>query len=405
VTAAVLTPFVRDAARGGNKTWRKRLLPVGEIKYKDRIIKFSKEYLGNLAEAFRSKAYDQVPFQLAGDENKHTNDVERFAGDIADMEVDMAGPDGPGLYVTLAATDRGNKVLAENPRCGVSARIVESYDRSDGKFFPAAIQHVLATLDPRIPGLGGWQAVEASNMPEIVIDLSACEFAGQEGTPMPDLTEEQKQQRMAALLEIPPEQIQALLAGMQQQAPASVPAPAAAGDGSAQDDEEDLAAWVDGLTDEQLAQLEAEFEAETAATAGATGLTNEAVMAIEMANVRADETERQLGIVMGEFDSQRFETEKRAFTRAGVPPYITDLARPLLHGSGHVVDLAGGQSVDAGQIMRRVLTEFAKAGRMLEVDVELGSPMDEPDSAARDQVVEQRTAIVQGFIAQTGLRK
>ena len=33
----------------------------------------------------------------------------------------------------------------------MSARIVEDYARSDGKFFTAAVQHVLGTLDPRIP--------------------------------------------------------------------------------------------------------------------------------------------------------------------------------------------------------------------------------------------------------------
>jgi hypothetical protein len=61
-----------------------------------------------------------------------------------------------GLYVTLNPTERGARVLAENPGLGVSARIVEQYQRADGKFFPAAIQHVLGTLDPRVTGLGAW---------------------------------------------------------------------------------------------------------------------------------------------------------------------------------------------------------------------------------------------------------
>ena len=72
-------------------------------------------------------------------------------------------------------------MLAENPYLGVSARIVEQYSRADGAFFPAAVQHVLGTLDPRIPGLGAWQPVEMSNGGDsaVVIDLSNYAFAGE----------------------------------------------------------------------------------------------------------------------------------------------------------------------------------------------------------------------------------
>ena len=73
-------------------------------------------------------------------------------------------------------------MLTANPKLGVSARIVEDYARSDGRHFPAAIQHVLGTLDPRIPGLGAWQAIEAASpVPDTVIDLSAATFAGGDG--------------------------------------------------------------------------------------------------------------------------------------------------------------------------------------------------------------------------------
>ena len=77
-------------------------------------------------------------------------------------------------------TPRGEEVLRENPKLGVSARIVEDYARSDGKHFTAAIQHVLGTLDPRIPGLGAWEAIEAASpVPDTVIDLSGESFAGE----------------------------------------------------------------------------------------------------------------------------------------------------------------------------------------------------------------------------------
>lgn len=57
-------------------------------------------------------------------------------------------PADDGLYVTAQLTERGEAVLRDNPYLGVSARIVEQYRRADGKFYPAAMQHVLATLDP-----------------------------------------------------------------------------------------------------------------------------------------------------------------------------------------------------------------------------------------------------------------
>ena len=54
-----------------------------------------------------------------------------------------------GLYITLEPTERGEAVLRENPYLGCSARIVEQYKRSDGAYFPAAVQHTLGTLGTR----------------------------------------------------------------------------------------------------------------------------------------------------------------------------------------------------------------------------------------------------------------
>jgi len=87
-------------------------------------------------------------------------------------------------------------VLSGNPMLGVSARIVEDYARSDGRFFPAAIQHVLGTLDPRIPDLGPGQPVEMSNHANgRVIDLSRSswdDFAPEEQGSLHGLTAEER---------------------------------------------------------------------------------------------------------------------------------------------------------------------------------------------------------------------
>jgi hypothetical protein len=175
MTALVFSPFSYGRAiELGNRIWRKRLLPVGDVSYQGRMLHFTKSYLDDLAAAFHSRAYDQVPFQLADAKNAHTNDPERTRGEIIDMDsLD------DGLWVTAKLSPAGEQILSENPMLGVSARIVEAYDRSDGRFFPAAVQHVLGTLDPRIPALGPWHAVEASNWGQSVVDLSNCNWAGE----------------------------------------------------------------------------------------------------------------------------------------------------------------------------------------------------------------------------------
>lgn len=179
----VITPYSwgSRAVELGNRQWRKRILPVGDVEYQGRTLHFTREYLASLEQAFRDRAYDQVSFQLAKDKNEHTNDPERHRGTITNMMVDANGPDGPGLYVLLDPTEAGERVLKENPYLGVSARIVENYPRSDGKFYPYAIQHVLGTLDPRIPGLGAWQPVDMANGGEMIIDLSQWSWAGEPG--------------------------------------------------------------------------------------------------------------------------------------------------------------------------------------------------------------------------------
>jgi hypothetical protein len=45
-------------------------------------------------------------------------------------------------------------------------------------------------------------------------------------------------------------------------------------------------------------------------------------------------------------------------------------------------------------VVRRVLTEYARAARLLDLDVELGSSMDEPDGAAAEQRLAARDDLV-----------
>lgn len=395
--AEIRLPFNREpAVRSAQDTWRKKLLPVGQIEYKGRMLNFNKPYLEMLAHNFQQGAYDQVPFQLADEKNGHTNDPERTRGEVTGVSVE-----DDGLWVTVRTTPEGSQVLSSNPKLGVSARIVEEYARSDGQFFPAAIQHVLGTLDPRIPGLGAWEAVALSNAPDMIIDLSAAQFAGEEGgIAMPDLSPDQ-QARLARLLEIDPGTLDALIDGLADVDAAAGPQPPTA----SADDE--MASAIESMSQADFDALQAEWLADEPQYAGAgapAALSNSYGLGdVELANYRVAETERQLAVLQRAHDTQAFENEKLRLTRLGVPPYITELARPLLEGTGHVIEMANGQGVDAGLVLRRVLHEFGKVTGELGLDapVELGSGMDEPDGLST--TAQARDDIVARYRAQTGL--
>jgi hypothetical protein len=404
--AEIRLPFSRTPAQqAGANTWRKRLLPVGTIDYKGQKLTFDRRYLDGLAQSYRAGAYDQVPFQIADTDNRHTNDPERTRGWVTGVEVK-----DDGLWVTAQVTPEGDTLLRTNPNLGVSARIVEDYARSDGKYYPAAIQHVLGTLDPRITGLGPWEkAVQMSNSADLVVDLSNFTFAEDHqegGITMPDLTQEQ-QDRLARLLELDPARLDALVDGLADMNDTT-------GGGSPQEEDplsdDELAALIEGMSDEEFAQLQAEYETGADAEpqyagAGAEMSNGYGFDALELTNYELSETQRQLAVLQAQNDRQAFEGEKRQLSGAGIPPYIADLARPLLEGTGHTFELAnGGGHVDGGLVMRRVLKEFGKMASGLGLDlnsVELGTVMDSPDTG-RD-AEQARDDVVSRFRSQVGI--
>ena len=172
-------------------TARETLPPRGEDEYYAfQLVGLAVEeeggrFLGHVREVLDYPANDvleldtgRLVFANAG----HNLPMVASGGTVTELDLQ---PDG--LYAVIAANERGQRVLESNPGLGVSARIVEQYARSDGEFFPAAIQHVLATLDPRIPGLGAWQPVDLSYGDDDVrmIDLSAGDWIGIEPAATP----------------------------------------------------------------------------------------------------------------------------------------------------------------------------------------------------------------------------
>lgn len=363
----ILTPMEFSGTETlARRLYRKKVLPVGSIQYNGRRIDFTTESLNEMAASFNDGAFDNVPLQFAGDTNSHTNDVERYRGDVVAM-----GVENDGLYVTVAATPDGAKVLEENPRLGISARIVNEYDRSDGKHYRSAIQHVLATHDPRIPGLGGWETVENYSNDDVsdIIDLTAEKFTvlTSKETQVPKPDDDNSGLNDAELT-----RLREFLAELDE-----------APEDSADDSE---------LTDAELAALVAEVEAEDAPAAEVTPEaeveTREPIAALstptdnaalELANTQATELSR----MRTELDETRWVSDRDALMReTHLPPAVLDLAAPLLKGTGRTVELSNGDNADAGQIMRDVLTEVGKLAKLLDLSNELGTAQDAPDTSS-----------------------
>lgn len=387
---AILTPINGGKAKpsaGGKRLWRKQLLPVGRIIYKGEPVDFSQEYLEELVRSFNSGAYDQVPFQLADGENKHTQLPERFHGEVRAIELTPEG-----LDIVVAATKAGHEVLSTNPRLGISARIVESLTHArDGKSFRSAIQHVLGTLDPVVTGMTPWRAIEASRTGDdgTTIDLSNTTFEGaadaapgRENDDMA-LTEAQ-QKNLEKLINLDPEKLDAIIEGSP----------------------------VQRVTDEDLDRLLAEIENDTAGDedggedgdedggtetvtppAKVTAQLSQADRAkLELANSTAAESRDGFLALRQQLDSKDYEAEREKISRRhGIPGYIVDLARPALEGTGRVISLSNGDTADVGPMFRKTYEEIGKLVKLLDLGEELGQALDLSNDGEAGRVQERTT--------------
>lgn len=377
MTNAVLLPYRETTAvELANNRWRKQLLPIGEIEYKGRKLKFTRGYLANLVRSFKDKAFDQVPFQFAGADNKHTDDPERFRGEIVDVELTK-----DGLDLILEPTEDGTKALKDNPKLGVSARIYENYERSDGKTWRAAIQHVLGTLNPHVSGMKPWEAV-ASLSGELnvdsTLDLTAATITeqGKEEDNGMALSDTDKT-ALAELLKkvrdggskLSDDDINSLI-----------------DESAADDDTDDEEELSDEELDKLITDAEADLDEEDAddEELEPASLSGDGSDALELTNDTLRQQAIELARVTGEIDKNAYRNERADYVRDyGFPPKLIDLARPLLYGHGHTVELSNGDEIDAGAVMRRFIKGVGKQIKMLDLSDALGNSM-EPDD--KDEV-------------------
>lgn len=382
----VYTPWRRNqviALSGGKHRWRKQLLPLDKITYKGETVDFTANYLKGLVRAFKEKAIDVVPFQLAGADNKHTNAVKARQGTITELEFT-----GDGLDVILETDDEGDELLSKYPDIGVSARIYEDYEReADGKHWPAALQHVLATLDPHITGMRPWERLEPvslSNSHGRIIDLTAERFDQGEEELVPK-TRSSLKEILAKIrdsgddADLTDDELDELLKITE------------AVSGKSDDDSES-----NELTDEELdailtaaGGLTDEEDGDTSSSSDSTVIAaSRQNSALELANARLETQAIELAGVQRRLDDEAWAREKLELAnRHGIPPFVTEKAKPLLYGSDHVVELSNGEEVDAGGVMRDVLHTIGKQIKLLDLSTLIGNglPPDDDEAAAEQK--------------------
>jgi hypothetical protein len=349
---ALLSPTnTFDAVELSRTLFRKRVLPIGTINYHGRQINFDRGYLRDLTKSFREGAFDQVPFLLAKDDNAHTMDPERFRGEVKGLEL----TDG-GLDVLLDLTPDAAELVRQNPKLGVSARIIEGLERAvDGRKFSRALQHVLGTLDPKVTGMGSWQEVSLSEEVNDTIDITNEEVTtlSDTSTQAPPVTANSSTTATPVVTTTT----------------ANTPQPPAPPLVSQVEDEDDGVVVDEGeeMSDEELAALASEFSNGDARQD----------QAIEMLHAQDKVNAAQIAQLQLELSRQRWVNEARLYIDAGVPPVLVQLAGQVLAlPAPPVIELSNREKLDFGVLMRDML-EQTKG--FIQLSQEAGSTFGSPD--------------------------
>ncbi len=395
----LFTPLdMSEARQTGKRTFRKQILPLTTITYRGRKVTFDRNFLQSLKDAFDDRAYDQVPLVLANKANEHNMDPERFRGEIKDLELTDSG-----LDAIVHTTKRGARVIKDNPKLGVSVRVLSNVEKADGRVYPRALNHVLATLDPKATGMTPWQTVDLStesNTAEVV-DMTAAHY--KEGNTMAKKKASGRQPQSTVI-----------------SVPTGKKGKTREIDLSSLSDEEfqdllDLATEVE-VTDEpeggvidftadvdKKAKGKNPFATKTKGKKGETPVDDpkDAKVKGKKGEIPAQfakkgtkkaktkgkgvDSESRLVSLSNRVAENDWRRERRDLVLAGVPPHMLDLAEPVLAtAEPTTLDLSNTKkgSVDAAGIMRDML--HAAKG-YIKVNPEVGHQIDlseVPDSAA-----------------------
>lgn len=376
----LLTPLdLSIAVKEGTRTFRKQILPFTTINYRGQKITFDRPYLEALKKAFDKKAYDQVPLVLADASNRHHEDPERFRGKITGVELSDTG-----LDAIISTTKRGAKIVKDNPDLGVSARIVPNLEKADGRKFPVAIRHVLATMNPVVTGMSPWQAVDLSTESTDVVDLTAQQY--QEGSTVATkkkskaashsavvTVETAKGKRTLDLSELTDDEFNALLDLSEpvKTEPKAKETKKVVKDKGGK--KVDLAAT--DTKDKKKDKGKVPLFVKKSGPTGKEGQETVVKGKPKGAAKKKGDRLQALSLSVAQKDWQR---ERRDLVRAGVPPHILDLAEPILSSpEDFTIDLSDDDSVDASDVVRKMVD--ATKG-FIQIRPEIGHTVDLSDT-------------------------
>lgn len=395
MTLTLLTPIdLSDARKVGRRKYRKQILPLGAINYKGKRIVFDRQFHLDLSRAFKANAYDQVPFVLANEKNEHHMDPKLFEGNVTDLVVAE-----DGLDAVVELTPEGEALIEKNPRLGVSARIVQGLAKSDGRTFKRAIQHVLATMDPRVTGLRPWQAIDLSEFDNSeVVDLTAETYEGKV-TQMPKskvtLGKVDRKAKTATIdlsafsddeftkmivdltggeeVEIDPKTGKPVVVDPNEEVDPDAVDPEV--DPEAEDGEDEVDP-VQPTTEQHSAVTQRPLKRKT--TVEESTVVNDPLEPV-VANLSNEFASFKRGAAKADWDHRRKSLEDQ-----GVPPFILDLAEPVLSiPTEMVIDLseAGGTRLDPKDIISKMLDGYVGA---IDLSPEMGHAIELSDLQAKE---------------------
>lgn len=438
MTTAVLAPWAKgEVARLGQRVFRKEILRFGHVQTDDGDFDFTPEFGQQIVDAFQAGVMPTVPLVLADADNRHTQAVDRQAGEVVGLELSATGLTG-----IIRANAKTTEMIEENRRLPVSIRALQGRLDNNGKRWPAVLNHVLATFDPVVTGMGDWEPIELSNDVTKVIDL-----ANPAGHKKEDAVTDTK---IGALSADEAEKLHELLGKMLGKDSAksedpedkpdggTVEDPEKGGDapgteddpsGSGNGEDDNTEVDVSQLTDEQLEKLLLELNEQTDAgtinpqapkgtidVGAKTGEDTESdsekdkekekepiaasnsseKSVVELANARFQEQATELARVQERLDASEFDKERDELVKkTGLPPRIINLARPLLEGTGRVVQLSHGKTVDAGAVARELFGEIGKTLKALDLSHPSGFAIADEDTEESDQEEKDRAEFIE----------
>lgn len=357
---SLLTPWdFSDAVPAGRKRFWKQVLPVTSIDYNGQKVNFDPQFHMDLAQSFKDKAFDQVPIVFANEGNRHNMDPRNFGGDVLDMEFrgNKPGPEG-GTWALVEADRTAARAIKRNPKLGVSARIRQLVEKADGRKFDRAIEHICLTMNPRVTGMGPWQAVDLSDGDADleVVDLTAITY--EEGKPMARKTTTKPRRTgdgKIDLSSLTDDEFNRLL----DLAEDALDDEEDDGDEDGDDQDEVEVPPVAGSKTRRKkskTKITVEKDSEDDGDEDDEDDEDDATDLSDTDKVIRRNEVSQFQKMRLDLAESRWATERGNFEAAGVPPFLLDLAEPVLSlPDALTIDLADDETLDASDTVRKML--------------------------------------------------